>query len=227
MDLLICMGDTLTLILSKILSFTNFMIIPMMNINSSQLSVFFAMKIPFRLTITIFSYMDLFKYYNVKSNLKTVTAIKSEPNLVCYLMTSSNINLWTTPSIPVYQRVPLSKIITNHLFLQWMCILVENLLQLILSIVTHLPLIMVLYKTSYLLAQSHWFPMYMVWKTDEKFVNTLEDNIRARGATSKLISDLAQPEVRNRIQSIIWALFIDDLEKWTTLSAPERWCALL
>ena len=93
MDLLICMGDTLTLILSKILSFTNFMIIPMMNINSSQLSVFFAMKIPFRLTITIFSYMDLFKYYNVKSNLKTVTAIKSEPNLVCYLMTSSNINL--------------------------------------------------------------------------------------------------------------------------------------
>ena len=47
-------------------------------------------------------------------------------------------------------------------------------------------------------------------KTDKQFVNTLEDNIRARGATSKLISDSAQSEVRNSAQSILWAIFIDD-----------------
>ena len=47
-------------------------------------------------------------------------------------------------------------------------------------------------------------------KTDKQFVNTLEDNIRARGATSKLISDSDQSEVRNSAQIILWAIFIDD-----------------
>ena len=42
------------------------------------------------------------------------------------------------------------------------------------------------------------------------FVNTLEENIRSCGAMSKLISDCAQYEVRNRAQSIFWELFIDD-----------------
>ena len=45
-------------------------------------------------------------------------------------------------------------------------------------------------------------------KTDQQFVNTLEDNIRAHGAIIKLISDHAQSEVRNLAQSILQALFI-------------------
>ena len=49
-------------------------------------------------------------------------------------------------------------------------------------------------------------------KTDKQFINTLEDNIHAHGAMIKLISDCAQYEVINHAQSILWALFIDDLE---------------
>ena len=36
-----------------------------------------------------------------------------------------------------------------------------------------------------------------VMKTDNQFFNTLEENIRARGAMSKLISDSSQSEVSN------------------------------
>ena len=50
-----------------------------------------------------------------------------------------------------------------------------------------------------------------IWyETYKHFLNTLEENIRARGAMSKLISDRAQSEVINCSQSILWALFIDD-----------------
>ena len=49
-------------------------------------------------------------------------------------------------------------------------------------------------------------------KTDKQFVNNLEDNIRARGAMSKLISDCDQSEFRNRAKSILWATFIDDCQ---------------
>ena len=38
----------------------------------------------------------------------------------------------------------------------------------------------------------------------------MEENTRSCGAMSKLISDCAQYEVRNRAQSIFWELFIDD-----------------
>ena len=40
-------------------------------------------------------------------------------------------------------------------------------------------------------------------KTDNQFVNTLDYNIRAFGAMSKLISDCAQSDIRNRAQSIL------------------------
>ncbi|MEL7196406.1 MAG: reverse transcriptase domain-containing protein, partial [Bacteroidota bacterium] len=45
-------------------------------------------------------------------------------------------------------------------------------------------------------------------KSDKEFVNTLEDNIRDRGAPDKLISDRAQVEISKRVLSILRSLFI-------------------
>ena len=45
-------------------------------------------------------------------------------------------------------------------------------------------------------------------KTDKEFVNTLEDNIRERGAMDKLISDSARAETSTRIKDILRALVI-------------------
>jgi hypothetical protein len=45
-------------------------------------------------------------------------------------------------------------------------------------------------------------------KTDKEFVNTLEDNIRERGAMDKLISDFAKAEMSSRVKDILRALFI-------------------
>jgi len=47
-------------------------------------------------------------------------------------------------------------------------------------------------------------------KTDAAFVNTLEDNIRQRGAMDKLISDGAQAELSDRAKDVLRALCIDD-----------------
>jgi len=47
-------------------------------------------------------------------------------------------------------------------------------------------------------------------KTDRQFVNTLEDNIRRRGAPTKLISDRAQVEISNKVLGILRALVIGD-----------------
>ena len=58
-------------------------------------------------------------------------------------------------------------------------------------------------------------------KIDNQFLNTLEDNIRARCALSKFVSDNYQSEVINHAHSVILELFIDYLSKLTTLSAPE------
>ena len=49
-------------------------------------------------------------------------------------------------------------------------------------------------------------------KIDKQFVNTLEHNIRSRGAMSKLIGYHDQSDDRNRAHTILWALFIDDME---------------
>ena len=46
-------------------------------------------------------------------------------------------------------------------------------------------------------------------KTVKKFVNTLEDNIRKRGAIDKLISENSQSEISNRVKEILRAFFID------------------
>jgi hypothetical protein len=45
-------------------------------------------------------------------------------------------------------------------------------------------------------------------KTDKQFVNTLDDNIRERGAPNKLISDRAQVEISKKVQDILRTLFI-------------------
>jgi hypothetical protein len=47
-------------------------------------------------------------------------------------------------------------------------------------------------------------------KSDKQFVNTLEDNIRRRGAPTKLISDRAQVEISNKVKDILRALCISD-----------------
>ena len=45
-------------------------------------------------------------------------------------------------------------------------------------------------------------------KSSKQFVNTLEDNIRERGAMNKLISDSAQVEISNKVQDILRTLII-------------------
>jgi hypothetical protein len=45
-------------------------------------------------------------------------------------------------------------------------------------------------------------------KTDGQFVNTLQDNIRERGAPTRLISDRAQSEISNKVKDILRALII-------------------
>ena len=45
-------------------------------------------------------------------------------------------------------------------------------------------------------------------KSSKQFVNTLEDNIRERGAMDKLISDSAQVEISNKVQDILRTLII-------------------
>jgi hypothetical protein len=48
-------------------------------------------------------------------------------------------------------------------------------------------------------------------KSESQFVNTLEDNIRRRGApTKKLISDHAQVEISNKVKDILHVLTILD-----------------
>ena len=46
-------------------------------------------------------------------------------------------------------------------------------------------------------------------KSDREFVNTLEDNIRKRGAMDLLISDRAQVEISKKVMDILRALVID------------------
>jgi hypothetical protein len=47
-------------------------------------------------------------------------------------------------------------------------------------------------------------------KTDKQFVNTLEDNIRQRGAPNKLISDRAQVEISKKVLDILRTFCIGD-----------------
>ena len=45
-------------------------------------------------------------------------------------------------------------------------------------------------------------------KSDKQFVNTLEDNIRERGAMNSLLSDSAQTEISKKVKGILRGLFI-------------------
>src|SRR5687767_10593842 len=47
-------------------------------------------------------------------------------------------------------------------------------------------------------------------KTDKQFVHVLQDNIRRRGAMSKLISERAQVEISNKVQDILRNYIIKD-----------------
>jgi hypothetical protein len=47
-------------------------------------------------------------------------------------------------------------------------------------------------------------------KTDKQFVNTLEDNIRRRGAPNQLLRDSVKTEISNRVQEILRAYCIGD-----------------
>ncbi len=47
-------------------------------------------------------------------------------------------------------------------------------------------------------------------KVDKEFVNTLEDNIRRRGAMDMLISDQAQAEISKRVLDLICAYCVND-----------------
>jgi Reverse transcriptase (RNA-dependent DNA polymerase) len=49
-------------------------------------------------------------------------------------------------------------------------------------------------------------------RTDKEFVNTLEDNIRKRGAMSQLVSDRAQVEIGNRVKDILRHFVIGDYQ---------------
>jgi hypothetical protein len=85
----------------------------------------------------------------------------------------------------------------------------------------------------YSLGVSHLLLMYMVLK---QFFNTLEDNIRKRGAMDKLISDCVSAETSTRIYDIFCALIISDWKsepyqenrnftenRYDTIKADKNW----
>ena len=53
---------------------------------------------------------------------------------------------------------------------------------------------------------SHIYPM----RSGKQFINTLEDNIRRRGAMDKLVSDSAKNEISHKVQDILRAYNISD-----------------
>ena len=55
--------------------------------------------------------------------------------------------------------------------------------------------------------QTHVTDVYGI-KTDKQFINTLEDNIRERGAPTKLVSDRAQVEISTKVLDILRTLFV-------------------
>ena len=63
--------------------------------------------------------------------------------------------------------------------------------------------------------------------TEKEFVNTLEDQIRKRGAMDKLITDSARVEISKRVQDILRSLCIDDWQSEANYQhqnfAEHRW----
>ena len=66
--------------------------------------------------------------------------------------------------------------------------------------------------------------------TTKEFVNTLEDQIRKRGAMDKLITDSARVEISGRVKDVLRALLIDDWQSEPQYQhqnfAEHRWRAL-
>ena len=66
------------------------------------------------------------------------------------------------------------------------------------------------------------YPMY----SSKQFVNTLEDNIRLRGAMSKLISDYPQVEISNKFKDILRMYHRSSWhsEPYHQNQNPSEWC---
>ena len=58
-------------------------------------------------------------------------------------------------------------------------------------------------------------------KSEKQFINTLEDNVRERGAMDKLISDRAQVEIGERIKNFLRGLVIAAWQKCTLHATTE------
>ena len=55
-------------------------------------------------------------------------------------------------------------------------------------------------------------------KSGKQFVNTLEDNIRRRGAMDRLLSDSAKTEISNKVMDILRAYHISTLQMRSNLN---------
>ena len=62
-------------------------------------------------------------------------------------------------------------------------------------------------------------------KSGKQFVNTLEDNIRRRGAMDKLLSDSAKSEISNKVMDILRAYHISNWysEPYHQNQNPDEW----
>ena len=62
-------------------------------------------------------------------------------------------------------------------------------------------------------------------KSEKQFVNTLEDNIRRRGAMDKLLSDSAKTEISNKVMDILRAYHISNWqsEPYHKNQNPAEW----
>ena len=62
-------------------------------------------------------------------------------------------------------------------------------------------------------------------KRGKQFVNTLEDNIRRRGAMDKLLSDFAKTEISNKVMDILRAYYISNWhsEPYHQNQNPAEW----
>ena len=62
-------------------------------------------------------------------------------------------------------------------------------------------------------------------KSGKQFVNTLEDNVRRRGAMDKLLSDSAKTEISNKVMDILRACHISNChsEPYHQIQNPAEW----
>ena len=137
-------------LLFKKTKFNTLMLIPMMMIMTLRLAVVFNMTLLFRIMIAVLSHKYSFKYKNMMYNPSNVTTTHLDPYLVDYL-TSLNECFWPPLSMIVWPCMALSKIIINHLSLQWMFVSITNLLKRIISILKHQPLMVIIRAPSYFL----------------------------------------------------------------------------